>query len=139
MIRALPLVLGLTACLSAAAQEPGGDGGGVTGDESQALGPWVRVTGETGIDISPCGEALCAVNEWVRDPQSVEKPGDVLVLNLHRIAVDRFEGQAYDKRRDMTYEMTLSITPTGMHSEGCVLLGLICRSADWTRPDRKSS
>ncbi len=130
MRRLLSLGLGLALCLPAAAR---GDGG-----NDDPAGVWVRATGETQIEIAPCGEDLCAVNQWVRDADSDEKPGDVLVMSLKPTAPGRFEGEAYDKRRDRRYAMTLSLTPNGMRTEGCVLMGLICRGAEWTRQERKS-
>jgi len=128
MKRLLPLGLGLALCLSAAAQEEGGEGW-----KSDPAGVWIRTSGETRIEIAPCGEDLCAVNQWVRDPDSAEKPGDVLVMSLKPTAPGRFEGEAYDKRRDRRYAMTLTLTPDGMRTEGCVLMGLICRCADWRK------
>jgi uncharacterized protein (DUF2147 family) len=125
MIRALPLGLGLAICLAAGAQEEG---------EIEPLGTWVRSTGEAQVEISRCGQDFCAVNDWVRDPQSDEKAGDILVMSLQRTAPGHFEGEAYDKRRDRRYAMSLTVTATAMRSEGCVLIGLICKSVEWTRP-----
>ena len=119
MIRAVFVWFGLAVSLSAAADP---------------LGEWVRSDHESQIEISPCGPDLCAVNEWVRDPKSSEKAGDVLVMSLQETAPGHLEGQAYDKRRDMSYAMTLSFTESDMRTEGCVLMGLLCRSAEWVRP-----
>jgi uncharacterized protein (DUF2147 family) len=125
MIRALLLVLGLA--LSVAARAEGGD-------EAELLGSWVRATGETQIEISRCGDDYCAVNVWVRDADVDEKVGDVLVMSLKPKAPGRFEGEAYDRRRDTRFAINLTVTATALRSEGCVLVGLICKSADWNRP-----
>ena len=123
MRRALLLGIGLVFCLAARAE----------GEPPDPAGSWVRTTGESEITISRCGEDLCAVNDWVRDQESAEKAGDVLVMSLHQEGPGKFEGQAYDKRRDMSYAMSLSLTESGMRTQGCVLLGLVCRSAEWKR------
>jgi uncharacterized protein (DUF2147 family) len=122
MIRLLLVGLGVGLCLSATAQ--GGD---------EPIGEWERDDGGSRIEITRCGEDLCAVNRWIRDPDGDEKPGDRLVLSVRPTALGRFEGEAHDERRDMTYSMVLSVTPSGLQTEGCVLFGLLCRSASWTR------
>ncbi len=97
-------------------------------------GDWERGDGETRVTIEPCGQDLCAVNQWVKDPRSREKPGDVLVMSLQPAgSPTEFEGEAYDKRRDMTYALHLTLKDGMISIEGCVLFGLLCKSADWTR------
>jgi uncharacterized protein (DUF2147 family) len=124
MKHALAFGIGLALCLSAA---------GAEGETIDPAGTWVRTTGETEITISHCGEDLCAVNDWVRDPDSEEKAGDMLVMSLHEETTGKLEGEAYDKRRDCRYAMSLSMTPDGLHTEGCVLFGIVCKSAEWKR------
>lgn len=97
------------------------------------LGDWARRDGATRIRISPCGTALCAVNTWVRNPAGDEKPGDTLVMTLAPESPTELSGRAYDKRRDMTFSMNISFGPSGMRTEGCLFLGMLCRSAEWTR------
>jgi uncharacterized protein (DUF2147 family) len=97
------------------------------------VGYWSRRDGETRISISPCGDALCAVNTWVRDPGGSEKLGDTLVMTLKPDSNSVLSGRAYDQRRDISYSMHISLTPSDMRTSGCVLLGMLCKSAEWTR------
>ncbi len=97
------------------------------------VGDWARDDGTTKMSIAPCGQKLCAKNTWVKDPNGDEKLGDVLEMTLEPKSATVFAGEAFDQRRDMTYSMKLSMTGSKMQTQGCVLLGIICKTADWTR------
>ncbi|MDE1905448.1 MAG: DUF2147 domain-containing protein [Rhodospirillales bacterium] len=98
------------------------------------LGQWARADGDTKIDITKCGQDYCAVNIWVRDPNGAEKVGDKLVLTLAPTAnPDILKGPAYDVRRKMHYTMSMTLIGTHMRTKGCVLFGVICKSAQWNR------
>lgn len=105
--------------------------GGANGPD--IIGNWTRQDGETLIRISPCGDAICAVNTWVRDPNGDEKLGDTLMMTMKPKSPTALSGRAYDKRRDRTYSMSISVGPSGMRTSGCVLLGILCKSAEWRR------
>ena len=104
-------------------------------DENGLSGNWARNDGATRMVIAPCGGAFCATNDWVKDPGGKEKVGDRLVLKLKPVSSSVFQGQAYDVRRQMTYKITLTLQGKAMRTSGCVLLGIICKNADWTRID----
>jgi uncharacterized protein (DUF2147 family) len=97
------------------------------------IGIWTRQDGGTRIQIAPCGSNLCAVNTWVRDPQGSEMVGDTLVLTLTPASPSVLKGRAYDQRRQMTYSMTITFDPAGMTTHGCVVFGLLCKTAEWAR------
>ncbi|MBU6449037.1 MAG: DUF2147 domain-containing protein [Rhodospirillales bacterium] len=100
------------------------------------IGLWVRADGGTKIDITKCGPDYCAVNIWVRDPNGPEKMGDKLVLALTpEASAGVLKGRAYDVRRKMHYIMTMRLTGAHMRTRGCVLFGVICKSAQWNRAD----
>jgi uncharacterized protein (DUF2147 family) len=73
------------------------------------------------------------VNTWVRDPQGREHVGDTLVMTLTPAAPSVLKGEAYDQRRKDTYSMTMSFDAEGMKTNGCVVFGLLCKTAEWTR------
>lgn len=79
---------------------------------------------------------MCAVNTWVAKPgANGENVGDVLVMTLAPEAENKLAGQAYDRQRKMSYDMTLKLSGTHMTTTGCVLSGIICRSVSWNRLD----
>ncbi|GAB0118357.1 DUF2147 domain-containing protein [Acidisoma sp. 7E03] len=104
-------------------------------EDKSILGRWARNDGATQVLISEKGSELVAVNTWVRRPDGPEKVGDTLVLNLSEISDALYKGTAHDMRRDRTYRMTIELDGRSMKTTGCVLMGLVCRTALWTRLD----
>jgi uncharacterized protein (DUF2147 family) len=101
--------------------------------ENGLAGNWARDDGSVQMVIAPCGGALCATNTAVKDPSGAERVGDRLVLKLTPLSSSAFQGQAYDVRRQRTYKMTITVQGTTLRTTACVLLGIVCKSADWTR------
>lgn len=100
---------------------------------SRLLGDWARANGNVRIVIAPCGTKLCATNTYVRDPRDGQAVGDRLVMTLRPRSASVLRGKAYDVKRNMTYSMTLTIEGNRMRTHGCVLFGMICKTANWTR------
>jgi uncharacterized protein (DUF2147 family) len=95
-------------------------------------GAWARNDGGSKIRIQPCGKAFCAVNTFIRDPQSEEKVGDVLVMTLEDKG-ESLSGTAYDKRRNKSYNISVSVKNGSMTTRGCIMAGLLCKAEAWTR------
>lgn len=95
-------------------------------------GMWNRNDGGSKVRIEPCGKSYCAVNTFIRDPKSEEKVGDVLVMTLQDKGSD-LSGAAFDKRRNKSYNMTVSVKNGAMTTRGCILGGLLCKGIAWTR------
>ena len=96
-------------------------------------GQWARDDGETRMRIAPCGGDLCATNVWVKDPKGDEHVGDVLVMKLKPKSTTELDGEADDKRRNATYDLTLTVAGDTMKSHGCAVIGLVCKDSSWTR------
>ena len=106
------------------------------GGNSWLIGNWARDDGTVRILISPCGTDLCAVNTWVQKQDGQEKIGDKLILDLQPVTASQLQGQAYDVRRQKHFKVTITLqSGTAMQTRGCVLLGILCKSAGWTRSD----
>jgi uncharacterized protein (DUF2147 family) len=101
--------------------------------DSGLTGNWVRDNGTVKMEVSQCGNDLCAVNTWVKRPKGSEKVGDKIILSLRPVSSSEFQGRAYDVRRQMTYGVTVTLEGTSMETSGCVLFGIICRSTGWKR------
>ncbi len=101
--------------------------------ENALTGNWARNDGEVQMVIATCGSALCATNTKVNDPSGEQRVGDRLVLKLTPLSSSVFQGQAYDVRRQKTYKITITVQGTTLNTTGCVLLGIVCKGADWTR------
>lgn len=94
-------------------------------------GVWVRGDGNARVRIAPCGDNICATNEWIGDTSQGEEVGDRLVMSLKPEAPGTLEGTAYDEKRNRTYSMTLKVEGDGLVTRGCVLGGLVCRNVSW--------
>ena len=124
-MRILALVLVGSAILVA------GSAGAVGGPT--ITGDWSRNDGASRINIAPCGELLCAVNTWIRDPADGELVGDRLVLALQPRDAGALTGEAFDERRKLRYSLLVSVHGNAMTTEGCLLSGVVCRSLHWIR------
>ncbi len=96
-------------------------------------GVWSREDGAARVRVQPCGQALCAINVWIRDPGD-EKVGDRLVLNVKPTAPGVLEGAAFDPRRNLSFSSRITYSDSVMTTSGCVLGGLLCKSVKWMRP-----
>lgn len=124
------------ALLALAISIAGGVPAALADGSPELTGNWARDDGTTRMEISSCGAEFCAVNTWVKDPNGKEKVGDKLILTLKPVSSSELQGQAYDVRRQAHYKMTITFEGgTAMQTSGCVLLGIICKNADWTRLD----
>jgi uncharacterized protein (DUF2147 family) len=101
------------------------------GTNPPLTGNWARDDGTARIAITPCGANFCAVNTWVQNPAGKERVGDELILAPAAQGPMKF--QAYDVRRKLHFSMTITLTGNAMRTSGCVFLGLVCKSAGWTR------
>jgi uncharacterized protein (DUF2147 family) len=98
-------------------------------------GVWQRSDGLAKVRIAPCGTAVCATNTWIKDPNSGEKVGDRLVMQVKPHSSGDLKGTAYDPQRKLTYAITISVGPERLTTKGCVLGGLLCKAVGWARLD----
>ena len=101
-------------------------------------GEWSRSDGETRISIAPCGDKVCAVNTWVRDPAGDEKVGDRFVMTVRPLqpaapAMATLAGQAVDVRRGLAYSVRISLQGESMTTRGCLIEGILCKAMSWVR------
>ena len=112
-----------------------GDAGARAAAPPGLVGNWARDDGTVRISLVACGAAFCATNTWVEKSDHKEKVGDELILNVKPVSASVFQGPAYDVRRKLSFSMTITVQGKAMRTSGCVLLGMICKNADWTRVD----
>ncbi len=99
------------------------------------LGNWARGDGNARVRIASCGGALCAINTWIRDPDSGEHVGDRLVMKVSGNG-SSMSGTAYDPQRKLSYSLEINYGGQSMQTRGCVLAGIICKSVSWSRVSR---
>ena len=124
-MRILALVL-VGSAIVVAGSAGAGSGPTITGD-------WTRNDGASRITVGPCGELLCAVNTWIRDPADGELVGDRLVLALQPRDAGALTGEAFDERRKLRYSLLISVNGNAMTTQGCLLSGIVCKTMRWIR------
>ncbi len=105
------------------------------GSNEGIVGNWSRGDGNARVRIAPCGEALCAINTWIRDPASGEHVGDRLVMKVSGSG-SSMAGTAYDPQRKLSYSLEINYGQSSMQTRGCVLAGIVCKSISWTKVSR---
>jgi uncharacterized protein (DUF2147 family) len=103
------------------------------GSDTGLSGNWSRTDGEARIHIERCGDSLCAVNTWVRNPDKGELVGDRFVMTVKPRQPATLAGEAFDVRRGLTYTVQISVDQDAMTTKGCLVAGVVCRTMNWIR------
>ncbi len=137
MPRHLPLaVLAATLSWTAALAEPASD----------VIGRWRDSDGESEIQITRCGQALCGTIVWLKQPRIDRLNPDTALRHRSLMGVrvlsgfrpdssgTTLSGEGYNPEDGRSYKTTLELTSaTTLLVKGCVLGGLICDDDIWTR------
>lgn len=106
---------------------------GTAAATNDIFGTWIREDGAARVRIAICGDAICATNLWIKNPERQgEKVGDRLVFKIVPKEAG-WVGSAYDPQRKLSLSARLKVNGDGMVSIGCVMVGLLCKSTKWTR------
>jgi uncharacterized protein (DUF2147 family) len=98
-----------------------------------ATGLWLRDTGRSQVRISPCGDALCGSISWLKESSDVAKVGQRVFYDMKSQGGGTWKGSAFNPEDGKTYSGTMKLSGDTLTTAGCVLGGLICKSAQWTR------
>jgi uncharacterized protein (DUF2147 family) len=120
------LILGLAAALTVL---PG------TVLAGELTGTWERGNGKARIRFEPCGAELCAVIAWIRPDVKKGKVGQTVFRKLKRTGDNSWTGEAFNPEDGRTYKGSVDLKDGKLHTKGCALGGLICKSDTWTRVD----
>ncbi len=99
---------------------------------AEPQGVWLRDDGNARVAFAQCGDKICATNLWIRDTSKGEEVGDRLVMSLHPQSPTTLVGTAYDRKRDRTYSLTVTLGAGRMATRGCIWGGLLCKEVNWT-------
>jgi uncharacterized protein (DUF2147 family) len=106
--------------------------GGAVASAAGPRGVWLRGDGNARVEFAPCDDKLCATNLWIRDSSSGEEVGDKLIMTLQPKSSTTLVGTAYDRKRDRTYSLTITLGDGAMTTRGCIIAGLLCKQVTWT-------
>lgn len=97
------------------------------------MGKWARDDGKAHVKIERCGTDWCAINTWIKPGTKDEKVGDKLIMTLSDSEGDSYDGSAHDPQRKLTFKIRVTAQPEALTTRGCVLGGVVCKTARWTR------
>ena len=101
---------------------------------ADAQGVWLRADGAGKVKIGPCGDSLCGVLIWLRDPdRSPGKIGERVFYDMKPDGQNTWSGSAYNPEDGRNYSGKMELAGNALVTTGCALGGLICRSLHWTR------
>ena len=102
---------------------------------SDIVGVWLRDNGESKIRMAPCGGGVCGHISWMKTPGKNGGHVGQKVFYDMKPDGDGWKGTAFNPEDGKTYTGKATISGQTMTTKGCVLGGLICKSASWTRSD----
>ena len=115
------------------------------------IGVWLTQAGDARVRISKCGEAICGVVVWLREPVNpatgqpmvddknpnpalAKRPmiGLPLFTDMRIAGPNKWSGHIYNADDGGTYASNISVaSPDTLRVEGCV--GMLCGSESWRR------
>jgi len=96
-------------------------------------GIWLRDTGASKVKFVRCGDALCGSIVWLKegaDPKA--KVGQRVFFGMKPDGANAWAGSAFNPEDGKTYSGKMTLSGNTLTTAGCVL-GVICKSATWTR------
>ena len=96
-------------------------------------GEWANVDGRSRVRFAQCGDAVCGVISWLKDPTGSAKVGQKVYFDMKPSGDDAWAGSAFNPEDGKTYSGKMTLSGDTLSTAGCVLGGLICKSVDWTR------
>ncbi len=96
-------------------------------------GNWLRDTGASKVRFSKCGDALCGNISWLKESGGPAKVGERVFFDMKPSGENQWRGSAYNPEDGKTYTGKMTLSGSTLTTSGCVLGGLICKSASWTR------
>jgi uncharacterized protein (DUF2147 family) len=100
----------------------------------EVLGTWLRDNGALKVKFEPCGDAVCGNVVWLKPgSESKAKIGQRLFFDMHPDGTNSWTGKAAAPDDGSIYSGKMSIEGATLSTSGCIVGGLICKSANWKR------
>ena len=100
----------------------------------EVLGTWLRDNGALQVKFEPCGDAICGNIVWLKSgSDSKAKVGQRLFFDMRPDGANSWTGKAANPDNGSIYSGKMSIEGSTLSTSGCMIGGLICKSANWRR------
>jgi uncharacterized protein (DUF2147 family) len=98
------------------------------------LGTWSRDNGAVHVKFDRCGDAICGNIAWLKpDADTKAKVGQRLFFDMHPDGASSWIGKAVNPDNGSIYSGKMSLEGSTLNTSGCIIGGLICKSANWRR------
>jgi uncharacterized protein (DUF2147 family) len=100
----------------------------------EVRGTWLRDNGAMQVKFEPCGDALCGNVVWLKPgAETKAKVGQRLFFDMRPAGANSWTGKAESPDSGSVYSGKMSIEGSNLSTSGCMVGGLICKSANWRR------
>ena len=100
----------------------------------EVFGTWLRDNGALQVRFEPCGDAICGNIVWLKPgSDSKAKVGQRLFFDMRTAGANSWIGKAASPDNGSIYSGKMSIEGSTLSTSGCIVGGLIFKSANWTR------
>ena len=98
------------------------------------LGTWSRDNGALHVKFDTCGDAICGNIAWLKPGADTKaKVGQRLFFDMRPDGTNSWAGKAVNPDNGSIYSGKLFIEGSTLSTSGCIIGGLICKSANWRR------
>ena len=105
-----------------------------SGLADEVLGIWSRDNGSLDVKFETCGNAICGNIAWLRPGSDTKaKVGQRVFYDMRPDAPNSWTGKAVNPNNGAIYSGSMSIEKSNLKTSGCIIGGLICKSAIWRR------
>jgi uncharacterized protein (DUF2147 family) len=105
-----------------------------SGRADDVFGTWLRDNGNVRVKFEPCGDAICGNIVWLKSgSDSKAKVGQRLFFDMRPDGANSWTGKAANPDNGSIYSGKMSVEGTTLSTSGCIIGGLICKSANWRR------
>src|ERR1700687_3196142 len=92
---------------------------------------WLRDNGALQVRFEPCGDAVCGNVVWLKPgSDSKAKVGQPLFFDMRPTGANSWTGKAASPDSGSIYSGKMSIEGSMLSTSGCMVGGLICKSAN---------
>jgi uncharacterized protein (DUF2147 family) len=98
------------------------------------LGTWSRDNGAVHVKFDTCGDAICGNIAWLKPGADTKaKVGQRLFFDMRPDGPNSWTGKAVNPDNGSIYSGKMLIEGSTLSTSGCIIGGLICKSANWRR------
>jgi uncharacterized protein (DUF2147 family) len=98
------------------------------------LGTWSRDNGAVHVKFDTCGDAICGNIAWLKPGADTKaKVGQRLFFDMRPEGTNSWTGKAVNPDNGSICSGKMFIEGSSLRTWGCIIGGLICKSANWRR------